>query len=125
MKKWTLITLTVVALAFVLTLPAFSKQGDKEAQRQEARKHTEWVAKSLKEMQTVKVGMTRADLLKVFEEEGGISTRTQQTYVYRGCLYFKVDVTFEPVGDAKSGHKYPGDKIVKLSQPYLDWAHAD
>ena len=38
--------------------------------------HTEWVAKSLKEIETVKPGMTREDLLRVFRDEGGISTRT-------------------------------------------------
>ncbi|HZT59922.1 MAG TPA: hypothetical protein VFA21_15025 [Pyrinomonadaceae bacterium] len=126
MKKLTLIALTVVALAFALTLSAFSKQGDKEAQRQEARNHTEWVARSLKEMQAVKVGMTRADLLKVFEEEGGISTRTQQTYVYRECPYFKVDVRFEPVGELH-GKEFvsSGDKIVNISRPYLAWSVAD
>src|SRR5579883_2073817 len=62
--------------------------------------HTEWVAKSLKEMQTIKVGMTRGDLLKVFSEEGGISTRTQRQYAYRECPYIKVRVEFKIIGDA-------------------------
>ncbi len=77
-------------------------------------------------MQAVKVGMTRADLLKVFEEEGGISTRTQQTYVYRECPYFKVDVRFEPVGELH-GKEFvsSGDKIVNISRPYLAWSVAD
>ena len=30
--------------------------------------HTEWIAKSLKEIESVKVGMTRADLMRVFRE---------------------------------------------------------
>ena len=126
MKKFLLIASTVIALALSLTLSAFSKQDDKEARRQEARKHTEWVGKSLTEMQTVKAGMTRADLLKVFEEEGGLSTRTQQTYVYRECPYFKVDVRFEPVGDLH-GKEFvsSGDKIVSISRPYLAWSVMD
>src|SRR5882724_5816733 len=61
--------------------------------------HTEWIAKSLKEIESVKVGMTRVDLLRVFKEEGGISTRTWRRYVYRDCPYIKVDVEFEPVVD--------------------------
>ena len=43
-------------------------------------------------------GMTRADLLKVFTTEGGLSTGLNRTYVYRECQYIKVDVDFEPVG---------------------------
>jgi len=39
-----------------------------------SRRRTEWVANSLREMETIKVGMTRADLLKVFTTEGGLST---------------------------------------------------
>jgi hypothetical protein len=86
--------------------------------------HAEWLAKSMREMATIKPGMTRGDLLKVFEEEGGLSTRTQRRYVYRGSLYLKVDVTFEPVGDDKKGES-PQDKIAKISKPFLEWSILD
>jgi hypothetical protein len=49
-------------------------------------------------MQKIKVGMTRADLLKVFTTEGGLSTSLNRTFVYRDCSYIKVDVEFEAVG---------------------------
>jgi hypothetical protein len=49
-------------------------------------------------MQTIKPGMTRGDLLKVFTTEGGRSTGLRRTFVSRDCPYFKVDVTFEAVG---------------------------
>jgi hypothetical protein len=126
-KKLMLTFSTVVALALALTLSAFSKQDDKGALRiQEGRKHLEWVEKSLKEMQTIKVGMTRDDLLKVFEEEGGLSTRKQQRYVYQECPYIKVDVEFEPVEDVNDGlTPYKSDKIVKVSKPYLEWSVED
>jgi hypothetical protein len=39
-----------------------------------------WVASSLTEMQSIKPGMTRGDLLKVFMEEGGISNRAWRRY---------------------------------------------
>lgn len=42
--------------------------------------------------------MTRADLLKVFTTEGGISTGLHRTYVSRDCPFFKVDVDFRAVG---------------------------
>src|ERR1700753_764005 len=124
MKRLLLIASTVVTLALALTLSAFSKQDEKETLRlQEARKHSEWVEKSLKEMQTIKTGMSRGDLLKVFTKEGGISTRTWRTYVYHECPNIKVDVKFEPVEDVNDGlTEYKSDRIVEISKPYLDWS---
>jgi hypothetical protein len=88
--------------------------------------HTEWIAKSLKEIEGVKVGMTRADLLKVFKEEGGISTRTWRRYAYRYCAYIKVDVEFEPVGEPEDKlSQSPKDKILKISKPFLEWSIID
>jgi|SRR5947209_15292046 len=127
MKKLLLTTSALTALAFALTLPAFSNQNKKEARGLQAvREHQEWVQKSLTEMETIRVGMTRADLLKVFVEEGGISSRTTETFAYRECPYFKVNVQFEPVGDVHGNDSGShGDKIVNISKPYLDWIVAD
>ena len=91
-----------------------------------ADEHTVWIAKSLKEIETVKVGMTRSDLLRVFQEEGGISTRTSRRYVFRECKYIKVDVEFEPVGEPENkASQSPGDKIIKISKPFLEWTISD
>lgn len=96
------------------------------------REHTEWVAESLREMKTVRVGMTRAELLRVFATEGGLSTGLRRTYVYSECPYIKVDVEFEPVG--RSARDTEGrvtliesdeDLISQISKPYLDWSAAD
>ena len=121
MRKLMSVAATVGALACFLTLSASTARDDREAS-----KRIEWVGKSLKEMEAIKVGMTRAELLKVFTGEGGLSTRSQQTYVYRECPYFKVDVRFEPVGGAR-GNDFvsPDDKIVTISRPYLDWSVLD
>lgn len=99
-------------------LPASPARGTDE--------HTEWIARSLKEIEGIKVGMTRVDLLKVFKEEGGISTRTWRRYAYRDCPYIKVDVEFEPVGepDDELGQS-PKDKIIKISRPFLEWSIID
>ena len=91
-----------------------------------ADEHTTWIAKSLKEIETVKVGMTRSDLLRVFQEEGGISTRTSRRYVYRDCKYIKVDVEFEPVGEPENkATQSPRDKIIKISKPFLERTISD
>jgi hypothetical protein len=60
------------------------------------RDHVAWVAEALRRMQTVKPGMTRTDLLKVFTTEGGLSSPLHRTFVSRDCPYFKVDVELRP-----------------------------
>lgn len=77
------------------------------------------------ETSSVQVGMTRADLLKVFTGEGGISNRTFRKYGYRGCPNIKVDVEFRPVGSAASLDENPEDVITMISKPYLEFMKAD
>ena len=119
MRKISLMVLAVSLVAgfFVLVQPADRSQDPKT--------HSEWIAQSLREMETIKVGMTRADLLKVFREEGVLSTRTQRQYVYRECLYIKVAVEFEPVETTAVLPENGQDKIVKISQPFLEWSIID
>ncbi len=94
--------------------------------------HAAWVAEALKRMQTIKPGMTRTDLLKVFTTEGGLSTPMYRTFVSRDCPYFKVDVVFEPVAQQsreaegrQSAVERPDDKIAKISRPYLAFSVSD
>jgi hypothetical protein len=84
-----------------------------------------WIAASLTEMESIKVGMTRSELLKVFMGEGGISNRTWRRYVYRRCGLIKVDVQFAPAGDPKSTGESPEDRITRISKPFLEWMIAD
>src|SRR5918994_7589872 len=115
----TMTAAAVLVVSFdVLILPAHSSQTS-QAQ-------TEWMAKSLREMQKIQPGMTRADLLKVFTTEGGLSTGLNRKFVYRECLYIKVDVEFEPVGRAArdaegrvTAEEDDRDIIKKISKPYL------
>lgn len=96
------------------------------------RQRVAWVADSLERMQTIRPGMTRAALLKVFGTEGGLSNGLRRTYVYRDCPYFKIDVEFEPVG--RPPHDKEGrvtlvesgaDTIKSISRPYLQFGVAD
>jgi hypothetical protein len=84
-----------------------------------------WIRENLPELESVRVGMTRGELLKVFMQEGGISTRTWRHYVYRKCVYVKVDVEFAAVGNTDSGEEGPDDKITKISKPYLQFMIGD
>jgi hypothetical protein len=81
--------------------------------------HVTWVAKILERMETIKPGMTRKTLLTVFTTEGGLSTRTQRTYVSQQCPYFKVDVEFKPAAREEQ------DVILKVSRPYLQFSVID
>ncbi len=94
--------------------------------------HVGWVAESLKRMQTIRPGMTREDLLKVFTTEGGLSTGLRRTYVSQDCPYFKVDVEFEAVGRPNQDAdgrvtlvEDARDVIVNISRPYLQFSHMD
>jgi hypothetical protein len=91
-----------------------------------------WVAQALQKMETIQPGMTRKQLLKVFTEEGGLSTRLRRTYVSQECPYFKLDVEFETVGrpnrDGDGGVTSVEDNrdvIVKVSRPYLQFSIVD
>jgi hypothetical protein len=64
-------------------------------------------------MDGLKAGMTRADLLKVFEAEGCFQVREKQTFFSRACTYFQVDVEFEVRPSSER------DVITSISRPYL------
>jgi hypothetical protein len=126
MKKVALLAVASL-FALVISVSALSVRNSQRSQEQ-----TEWIAKSLKEMEKIRVGVTRADLLKVFTTEGGLSTGLSRRYVYRECPYIKVDVEFKPIGrparDARGRVtliEAEEDVIKKISRPYLEWGIVD
>jgi hypothetical protein len=133
-KRITLLAVAHVSIGVAVRVSSAPKSHAAETKRAQTKvaarskaldsQHTQWIAQSLREMQTIKVGMTRAQLTKVFTTEGGLSTRTWRRYAYRECPYIKVDVDFRPVGTSK---KYPNvesrnDVITKISKPFLEWS---
>jgi hypothetical protein len=94
--------------------------------------HQAWVTHTLGKMETIKPGMTREELLKVFTTEGGLSTGLNRTFVSQDCPYFKVDVEFDAVGRPnrdKDGRvtlvEDSQDIIIKVSRPYLQFSIGD
>ena len=88
--------------------------------------HRKWILSVLESTGTVKPGMTREDLLKVFTTEGGISNRFQRTYVYKDCQYIKVTVEFEAASNPDDGlTEMPQDRIVKITMPFLQYMVVD
>ena len=81
---------------------------------------TEQIIDILKECESIKPGMTRADLLKIFTTEGGLYTQTERTFDHKRCLCIKVDVEFAPTKSKKRIQpEQPTDTITKISKPYL------
>jgi len=78
----------------------------------------------LKDVSSIQSGMTRAELLRVFTTEGGLSTRDEQRYVYRRCPIIKVMVTFRRPADADDDwggapeEERTGDIIQSISKPF-------
>lgn len=75
------------------------------------------------QLANLRIGMTRADLLRIFETEGGISTRFQNHYNLRGvqigsqCV--KINVRFAPKGTpVLIMHGF--GLIIDPKLPYLD-----
>jgi hypothetical protein len=87
---------------------------------------TRKISDVLRDWKTIGPGKTRADLLKLFTTEGGISTAKQRTFVHRDCPYIKVDVEFTLTETNRSSlEERPADVIRKVSQPYLQWSIMD
>jgi hypothetical protein len=103
--------------------------------------HIQWVTEVLIKMQSIKPGMTRQDLYKVFRTEGGLVVSPyKRTFVSRDCPYFKVNVEFRAAAvgptkqekepqDEKDDEKLiggnPADVIANISTPYLQFSMMD
>lgn len=119
MKIWLICAMILSITIFCI---AFSRQANDLDKGNECR----FIEESLKDINQIKIGMTRDDLHKIFKEEGGISSRTQKRFVYGKCRYIKIDVKFEPVGgiETNTNESYD-DKIIEISKPYLEYTIVD
>lgn len=85
--------------------------------------HSAWLREILVLIESVRPGATRHELLEIFTTEGGLSTRSSRTYVYKGCRYIKVDVNFRPTDGSR--FESPEDIVTKISRPYVAWSIMD
>ena len=108
----------VIAVVLGLSAAAGSSARAYRAQTPDRVARTEWVAESLQRMESIRPGMKRSDLTRVFTTEGGLFTRTRRTYVSLDCPYFKVDVQFRAAGTAGPAESND-DVIAQISRPYL------
>jgi hypothetical protein len=99
-----------------------------------AQNHEAWLKQVFEKMETIKPGMTRMDILKVFKTEGrlskgGLTTGLRRTFISLDSPQFRVDVEFKPVNRPDIAGPVtlisPEDNrdiIVKISKPYLQFA---
>jgi hypothetical protein len=125
-----LFALTSLSIIFIGS-SVFVRPTQSASQEPCAQDHNAWVAHALQQMETIKPGMTREDLLKVFRTEGGLSIGLRRTFVSRDCSYFKVVVAFKAVAGPDRDNagflrvEDNRDIIVKVSKPYLEFAIKD
>jgi hypothetical protein len=114
-KKLSVIIFGVILFGIVnTTVRPFRLSGPRRGERL-------WVEDLYKEATSVKVGMSRADLLKLFEVDDGLQRIPADRYVLRSYPLIKVDVEF----DVKYGRGYKERpdaeiKIKGISKPYLE-----
>jgi hypothetical protein len=141
MRIHALVAAVFVGMVCFIGQPATSTQ-KRNAAVDEDGKHYQWLVDRMIEAESVKVGMTRADLLKVFIPDGGLRSGPQEHYVLRRCSAIKVKVTFElpkgvtqqDVGQleqhdlADTAQDLPLNseiKITSVSRPYLELMFMD
>ena len=120
--------LASAAIGGANVLLASASEGEEES----SSAHLAWVTEVLKRMQTIKPGMTRKILLRVFTTEGGLSTGLHRTFVSRDCPYFKIDIEFQAVGRPNRDEngrvtlvEGNEDIILRTSTPYLQFSVMD
>ncbi len=85
-----------------------------------------WLAARLKEAESIGVGSTFADVVKVFRGDGGLSALTKHRFVLILCPYVKVDMEFETAKGGKAKYRLPGEaKVVSVSKPYFEPEYLD
>ena len=105
----------------------FTFQSAAEHKLQQERE--DWIRKAATDVDGIRVGMTRADLSKVFTTEGGLASRDHRFYIYRDCSLIKIEVRFKPVPELRDdqgrllGQDAPEDIITEVSRPFLTSYH--
>lgn len=118
----------LMIICSVLTLTGWAYQTD--------RNHDQWLQQRYVEATSIKEGMTRADLLKTFQMDGGLQPLLPARYVLKNSNLIKVDVEFDvPLGNRivpedmrfgrseSEGFQFVSNdmlRIKRISKPYIE-----
>lgn len=119
MKRILISTLIVLETVFLLNCAKTSSGRSQSSSCQ-------YVTDALSEIGKIKVGMKRKDLVKIFQNDGGISAINPQRFVYEKCNFIKIEVKFKSVDKSdKFPIGSPEDEITEISKPYLEHPFSD
>ena len=86
-----------------------------------------WLAERYAESVSVRPGMSRRELRRLFRPDGGLQTIPSSRYVLKSCAMVKVEVRFElPEGASREDFRDENEridaqmKIAEVSKPYLE-----
>ena len=89
--------------------------------------HRRWLAERYAEAVSVRPGMSRRELRRLFRPDGGLQTIPSSRYVLKSCGMIKVEVRLElPEGASREDFRDENDlidarmKITEVSKPYLE-----
>ena len=102
-------------ICFALTIGIFSLSH----QAQSDGSHDQWLQERYFEATSIKKGMTRADLIKLFRIDGGLQPCLPTRYVLKSSNFIKVDVEFDVPQDMKS-QIVPEDLRYEMGSPAVD-----
>lgn len=111
-----LVTILIFAICMGSAFRSTAKEQD----------HVQWLYDRIKEAKSITAGMSRADLLKVFDRESGPQVSPARTYVLKSCFLIKVDVEFD-ISASRPRESIPDKdlKIKTISEPYLGYVVLD
>ncbi|HBB94910.1 MAG TPA: hypothetical protein DC054_05925 [Blastocatellia bacterium] len=81
--------------------------------------HQQWLEERYKEAISIKPGMSRADLIKLFDEDGGVQMSVATRYVLKSCRLIQIEVKFNAYGDDFRAIPAKDLKIMEVSRPFL------
>ena len=108
----------VLFTCFALSLPCFAQKP------QDCGSQCKTVEQALVAVQDIKVGMTRNDLEKHFEMDGGFNFRGDTRYVFKGCSYLKITVEFI-LDPGVSRNFSPKDTVKSVSKLFVEYPIMD
>jgi hypothetical protein len=89
------------------------------AQDPDDKAHQQWLEARYKEAASIQPGMTRADLMKLFVEDGGLQTNPPSRYALKSCYLIHIEVKFEGPAGTSEPFRDNDLKIIDVSKPYL------
>ena len=80
---------------------------------------------AISDVNHLRPGMTRSDLEKSFQQDGGMQPLDDNVYRYVKCPYIKIRVVFKNDHPDVLYKESPRNIIRSVSKPYLEYAFSD